>query len=71
MRLVDDWKHAWKWFSTQSMILSTAITATWATLPDDMKMSLPAWVVPTVVSFLLLAGVGGRLIDQPNVKATP
>lgn len=62
--LVKDWKSAPRWFSVQAMAASTAILATWAVLPDDLKAGIPPGVVTFIACGLLILGIIGRLIDQ-------
>lgn len=64
MKLVEDWKRSWSWFSVQSMGLSTVLLAAWAAMPDDLKAGLPSWLVPVVAVSVLLLGIAGRLLVQ-------
>jgi len=64
MRLVAEWRGAWRWFSLQAMALTAAIQAAWAAMPDDLKQHFPARVVTAVSIALLLLGIGGRLVRQ-------
>lgn len=64
MRLVDDAKEAWKWFSVQAMALACALQGTWAFIPDDLKQNIPHWLISAITITLLVAGVAGRLIRQ-------
>ena len=64
MRLVEEWKGAWRWFSLQAMALTAAIQAAWAAMPDDLKQHIPARAVTAVSIGLLLLGIGGRLVLQ-------
>ena len=70
MKLIDNWRQAWRWFSVQSMLIAGAIQTTWLTLPADLKDTIPVgWVLGVAVAVLVL-GVIGRLIDQtPAAKA--
>ena len=63
-KLVHDWKRAWRWFSVQAMIASTAILSTWAVLPADMKAKLPDELGLYAAIATLVLGVAGRLVDQ-------
>lgn len=64
MRLVDDAKQAWRWFSVQANVLNLAILGAWAAVPDDMKAGIPQqWVFYGSVALLVL-GTVGRLVDQ-------
>jgi len=71
MKLVENWKEAWKWFSVQAISLAFI----WEVLPDETKETIflvvPDAVEPHVTNILLGLAVLGRLVDQkrasPNV----
>ena len=64
MKLVDDAKQAWRWFSVQAMTLAAAIQGAWVFVPDDMRATLPPGAVQWLTIGLLAMGVAGRLVDQ-------
>lgn len=64
MRLVEEWKDAWRWFSVQAMAGAAVVQAAWVGLPDDLKAHLPAWLVTALSLGLLAAGLCGRLLHQ-------
>jgi hypothetical protein len=64
MKLVDDAKQAWKWFSIQAMTLAGAIQGAWLLIPDDMKTSIPQGIIQWITLLLLILGVAGRVVDQ-------
>lgn len=66
MRLVRDWKRAHRWYSTQAPALAVALLLTWQTLPEDIRSQAPDWLKIGVLVILLLGGIAGRLIDQPE-----
>lgn len=66
MRLVAGWKQAWRWFSVHALILAGAIPVVWASLPDDMKASIPPDVLATITGVVAALGVIGRLFVQPR-----
>lgn len=66
MKLVDDVKNAWKWFSVQAMTLASVIQIAWITLPMDMKQLIPSTIMGGMVVIILVGGIIGRLIDQPK-----
>ena len=68
MKLVDDWRDAWKWISTNCMVLAATIQGVWATLSEDMRASVPQGVIASITIAILVMGVAGRLIDQPKKK---
>jgi len=64
MRLVENWKQAWRWFSVQSLALIVALPTVWAAMPADAKAFIPAGWGTWVLAGLAVAGLIGRLIDQ-------
>lgn len=64
MKLVDDWKHAWKWLSVNCMVVATAVQGAWMYIPADMRTKFPSEGVHILTIFLLVAGVAGRLVKQ-------
>jgi len=69
MKLLQDWKQAWKWFSMQAMAIVIVMLAAWAAMPDDLKDALPHWVVALIAATVLLLGIAGRLVDQSKPNA--
>jgi hypothetical protein len=65
MRLVPNWKSAWKWLSVQMIALATI----WESLPPDAIAAIPdPWAGR--VTLILLIGAGlGRMIDQGTAQA--
>lgn len=68
MKLIANWKKAWRMLSVQAMALAGAVQGAWMFIPDGMRSSIPANVVQGVTIALLVLGVVGRLVDQPKVK---
>lgn len=64
MRLVKDWRKAWRWLSVRTLALQGAAAASWLMVPDDMRAAVPAsWLAAAGVALAVL-GIAGRLIDQ-------
>lgn len=64
MKLVDDAKSWWKWFSVQANALNLALLGAWLAVPDDMKAGIPQkWVFAGSI-LLLVLGTVGRLVKQ-------
>lgn len=64
MKLVDDARRAWRWFSVQAMALALAVQGVWEAMPADMKASIPQQYVTWLTLALLALGIVGRLVDQ-------
>lgn len=64
MRLVENWRKAWRWLSVQFPALNLAFLGTWSVLPAKFQDALPMpWVIGIAVVLIVL-GVVGRMIDQ-------
>lgn len=64
MKLIPQWRRAWRWFSVQAMALSIAVQGAWLAVPADLKLAVPdVWVTGSAIGLLVL-GVLGRLVDQ-------
>lgn len=64
MKLVPQWRRAWRMFSVQ---LSAVIVA-WVALPEAQQMALAGLVgiqADTVPGLLAALAILGRVIDQP------
>lgn len=68
MKLIANWKKAWRMLSVQAMALAGAVQGAWMFIPTDMRDSIPANVVQGVTIALLVLGVAGRLVDQPKTR---
>lgn len=64
MKLVDDARKAWKWISVQAMALAGAIQVAWLSIPEDLKVSIPAKYVTVLTLCLLVLGIAGRVVKQ-------
>ena len=68
-RFVSDWRQSWRWFSMRAMAVALALQTTWLQLPDDLRASVPVWLPPGLTSVLLVLGMLGRLMPQPELEA--
>jgi hypothetical protein len=68
MKLIPEIKSAWKMFSIQAQTLALAILGAWTTIPPELKSNLPPDLVYWMAMGLMVAGIVGRLIQQPSVK---
>lgn len=68
MKLVPNWKRAFRMVSIQAMGAAAAIQGAWVFVPEDMKASLPPDLVRWVTVALLVVGIFGRLVQQKKVS---
>lgn len=68
VKLVEDWKSSYKWLSMWAMGASSAFLAAWAVLPQYFQDALPKQWIAGIAVFLIVGGMGGRLVKQgtPN-----
>lgn len=64
MKLVSNWKNAWRWHSTQLLAIVAVAPFVWVELPPDIKALLPEEWRPWVFSVMAAAGIAARLKDQ-------
>ena len=64
LKLVDDWKSAWRWISVNCMALAVVVQGAWEFLPADLKNQLSSEWVRGIAIALLVLGILGRLIKQ-------
>lgn len=64
MRLVENVKSAWKWYSVQALGVLAVVPMVWVELPADIKSHIPDEWMPYVVSVIALGGLVGRLKAQ-------
>lgn len=64
MKIIEDAKQSWKWFSMQAMTLAGALQGTWVTLPEELKAQVPTNLVHYITLALVISGIIGRLVKQ-------
>lgn len=67
-RLIPNWRKAWRMLSIQAQTAALAVIGAWQAVPDDMRTVVPPWAVLSLAMALLVAGIIGRLIDQPKTR---
>ena len=64
MKLVGNWRKAWRWLSIQFPALNLTFLATWGALPTKFQDVIPTPLVMGISAALIVMGVVGRMIDQ-------
>lgn len=74
MKLIDEWKEAWRYLSVQLSSAFAVASLTWLALPDEQRSAIlsalginPGWVV--AVSFLVV--VVARIKAQTGLDGKP
>ena len=68
MKMVEDWKSAWRWFSVQALTIIAAIPLVWPMIPPDVQAWLPEQYRPYVILALALGGIVGRVVDYVRME---
>ena len=68
MKLIPEWRKAWRMVSVQAMTLAATIQGEWVALPPDLISQVPPGVVRGVTLALLGLGIVGRLVKQDKVS---
>ncbi|MGN6314621.1 MAG: hypothetical protein ACTHMO_12805 [Rhodanobacteraceae bacterium] len=71
MKLVPDWKSAWRWTSVHAMTAAVAINAAWMGLPPDLQTHVTERDAHALTIVVLALGIIGRLRDQAPVQQLP
>ena len=68
MKLIENWRSAWRMVSVQAMTFAGAVQGAWVCLPDDMRASVDPRMLHGVTLGLLAIGIIGRLVKQEKVS---
>lgn len=67
MKLIPQWRRAWRMFSVQAMAAAGVLQIAWETHPEAIKAVVPASWVPWITVGTLLFGIAGRVVQQRAV----
>ena len=71
MKIIPQWRRAWRYFSVQAQALALAGIGTWQVLPDEWRAAVPSSVLLGLAMGCLALGIVGRLIAQPGADTSP
>jgi hypothetical protein len=64
MKLIDEWKQAWRMFSVQAMAAGVALQGAYVAMPDTFQQLIPHEWMHYISIALLVLGLFGRLVQQ-------
>ena len=70
MKLIDNWRQAWRFVSVQAMTCAITLQGVWLNLPEDLRIHVPDRIAATVTAGILLLGLIGRLFQQRGPDGT-
>ncbi|MBX3605381.1 MAG: hypothetical protein KF788_08920 [Piscinibacter sp.] len=68
MKLIPNWRRAWRMLSVQAMTAAGVLQVAWETQPDAIRAVVPEGWVPWITAGVLLFGIAGRLVQQKKVQ---
>ncbi|MEB6655035.1 hypothetical protein MXL28_17235 [Klebsiella aerogenes] len=68
LRLVEDWRHWWRWNSTKVIVALGALPTIWFEFPPEWKAEIPSSWMRIGAIVLMVVGVLSRMTLQ---KAPP
>lgn len=73
MKIIENWRKAYKWYSVHILLLFTIMPAVWEAIPHEWRDAIPPNVLAILASVMGAAGVLARLTSQekkPDVDST-
>lgn len=67
MKLIPEWKRAWRMVSVQAMAVAVAAQGAWVMLPAELQSQVPDWALKGLTAAILVLGIVGRLVKQDKV----
>lgn len=78
MKLIPDWRAAWRFWSVQLGLIGTALAGifiafpdaalyAWALLPQDLKSFVPARFMPLIGVAVFVTSLIARIVKQKNL----
>ena len=64
MKLVDDARDWWRWYSTWAIVALGAAPVIWAEMPPEVKALIPEDWTPYILAVVAIGGLVGRLKAQ-------
>lgn len=64
MKLIPEWRKAWRMYSVQALAAVAMLPLVWSELPVEIKALIPAEWNPYILAGVAFAGMIGRLLDQ-------
>lgn len=68
MRLIEDWRHAWRFASVWASGVGFSVLTVWTIMPPAVRDVVPDWI-EVIVGAVLFGGVLlARVTDQPKIR---
>lgn len=67
MRLIENARYVWKFYSTHAQAIAAAIPVAYATLPAEWLEIFPEWLLIALPLIVFVSGVVGRVVKQDGL----
>jgi hypothetical protein len=67
VKLIPNWRNAWRMFSMQALTVAATMQAVWLELPAEVKAELPQGLVHYLTLAALVVAAVGRVVKQSEV----
>ncbi len=64
MKLIDEWKSAWKFLSVQANSIGAAMAVGYASMYEQLKENFPPKYVAAITAAVFILGIVGRVVSQ-------
>lgn len=64
MRIIPEWRRAWRMFSVQALAVIAGLPLLWTQIPQEYKDAIPDEWKPHILTGIAVAGLIGRLVKQ-------
>jgi hypothetical protein len=64
MKLIDNWKEAYRFISVQANVVGTAMLTTYVSMYDKLKDTIDPKLMATVTIAVFVIGTIGRITNQ-------
>ncbi len=71
LKLIENWKSAYRWISVWALATLSALPIVWANLPDDLKAEVPQGWAKWIMMLVAFGGLAGRFVDQKGKEGNP
>lgn len=68
MKLIPEWRKAWRMVSMQAQAIGLALCATYAQMYDQLKEAFPPMWMACITGAIFAFGMFGRLVKQDKVS---
>lgn len=68
MKLIPEWRKAWRMFSVQAQAIGVALCATYVQMYDQLKETFPPAWMAGLTAAIFAVGILGRVIKQDAVS---